>query len=82
MILSSHHVLFMDPRKKYLGRGRSCLKIPLERMKRYVNGIIECNLYNLDNITDSSLDTSPHCMATMAMIVQWMNIMGFGFFLL
>ena len=39
MILSGCHVLFMDPRKKYLGRGRSCYKVSLEAMKRYFNCI-------------------------------------------
>lgn len=37
MILSGHDVLFMDPSKAYLGRGRSCYKIPLEKMKKCVH---------------------------------------------
>ena len=37
MILSGSYVLFMDPRKAYLGRDRSCYKVSLEAMKRYVN---------------------------------------------
>jgi sacsin len=42
MILSGHYVLFMDPRKEYLGNGRSCYKISLEAMKRYANSISKC----------------------------------------
>ena len=41
MILSGSHVLFMDPRKAYLGRGRSCYKVSLKTMKRYVYCIIK-----------------------------------------
>ena len=37
MILSGSYVLFMDPRKAYLGRGRTCYKASLETMKKYVN---------------------------------------------
>ena len=37
MILSGCYVLFMDPRKAYLGRDRSCDKVSLSDMKRYVN---------------------------------------------
>ena len=50
-------------------------------MKRYVNCIVQY-IDNFDNITDFSLDTYLHCMANMAMIVQWMNIMGLEFFTL
>ena len=50
-------------------------------MKRYVNCIVQL-ISNFDNIIDFSLDTSPHCMASMAMIVQWMNTMGFDFSML
>ena len=39
MVLSGRYVLFMDPRKVYLGRGRSCYKTSLEAMKRYFNWI-------------------------------------------
>jgi len=79
MILSGCHVLFMDPRKEYLGRGRSCYgPISLKHMKKYVNCTVQY-IYNFDSITDFSLDTYPHCIAGMAMIVQWMNIMGFDF---
>ena len=82
MILSGCHVLFIDPRKEYLGRGRSCYgPISLKDMKRYVNCIVQY-IDNFDNITDFSLDTYLHCMANMAMIVQWMNIMGLEFFTL
>ena len=42
MILSGCHVLFMDPRKAYLGRDRSCFKVSLEAMKRYANYILKC----------------------------------------
>ena len=41
MILSGCYVLFMDPRKAYLGRGRSCYKASLETIKKYVNCILE-----------------------------------------
>ena len=40
MVLSGCYVLFMDPRRAYLGRGRSCYKVPLETMKRYVNCVL------------------------------------------
>ena len=36
MILSGRYAMFMDPRKAYLGRDRSCYKVSLETMKRYV----------------------------------------------
>jgi len=39
MILSGQYVLFMDPRKAYLSWGRSCYRVSLETMKRYVNFI-------------------------------------------
>ena len=46
MILSGSHVLFMDPRREYLGRGRSCYgPIPLKKMKRYANRIFKGNWY-------------------------------------
>ena len=45
MILSGCYVLFMDPRKAYLGRGRSCYKVSLETMKKYVNWIFEHKPY-------------------------------------
>jgi len=82
MILSGCHVLFIDPRKEYLGRGRSCYgPISLKDMKRYADYTAQC-IYNFDNITDFSLDTYPHYMASMAITVQWMNIMGFDFYIL
>ena len=37
-------------------------------------------MFSSDDVIDSFLDTFPHCMASMAMIVQWMNIMGFACF--
>ena len=79
MILSGCSVLFMDPRKAYLGRGRSCYKVSLETMKRYANSISKYTIYKTHNVLDSSLHTSLHCMATMVMIVQWINIMRFDF---
>ena len=45
MILSGRFVLFMDPRKAYLGRKRSCYKVSLETMKRYVYCILEYTPY-------------------------------------
>ena len=50
-------------------------------MKRYADYTAQC-IYNFDNITDFSLDTYPHYMASMAITVQWMNIMGFDFYIL
>jgi len=45
MILSGCYVLFMDPSKEYLGRGKSCYgKVSLKHMKRYVNCILMCTL--------------------------------------
>ena len=70
MILSGGHVLFMDPRKAYLGRGRSCYKVSLETMKRYTNCISKYKLYLTYDIPDISLHTSLSCMATMVMIIQ------------
>ena len=37
-------------------------------------------VFSSDDVADSFLDTSLHCMASMVMIVQWMNIMGFVLF--
>ena len=41
MILSGRYVLFMDPRKVYLGRNRSCYGVSLEHMKKYVDCILD-----------------------------------------
>lgn len=41
MIVSGRYVLFMDPRRAYLGRGRSCFKASLDMMKKYARFILE-----------------------------------------
>ena len=79
MILSGGYVLFMDPGKTHLGRDRSCYKVSLEAMKRYVDFISGCALCITFMILDFSLHTSPYYMVTMVLIVQWTNIMGFAF---
>jgi hypothetical protein len=79
MILSGSYVLFMDPGKTHLGRDRSCFKVSLETMKRYVDFISWCALNITFMISGFSLHTSLYYMATMVLIIQWMNIMGFAF---
>ena len=79
MILSGGYVLFLDPRKAYIGRGRSSYGVSLETMKKYTICISKHKPYLTYDTLDISLLTSLSYMATMVMIVQWMNIMGFGF---
>ena len=77
MILSGKHVLFMDPRKAYLGRGQSCKKVSLEKMKRYGHYNLEFALLLIYNMLDFSLHTFLHWMATMVINTQWITMMGF-----
>ena len=58
MILSGSYVLFMDPRKAYLGRGRSCYKVSLKDMKRYVYCIIK-HIIHVIHITLQFLPCTP-----------------------
>ena len=45
MILSGSRVLFIDPRREYLGRSRSCYGVPLKDMKKYINWVFKGKHY-------------------------------------